>query len=59
MAKIVPMLKTEAEYRSGALDSATEKFGALFARNIQDRFLWVVLHGLIAVIGLGLVVASL
>jgi hypothetical protein len=59
LTKIVPMLKTEMEYSSGAQNAAAEKFGSLFARTIHDRFLWVSLHGLVAVIGLGLMVASL
>lgn len=58
LTKIVPMLKVEAEYSSDAQASAAKRFGSLFARRIRDRFLWVSLHGLVAVIGLGLMVAS-
>ena len=58
LTKIVPMLKTGEAYYDGARDAAAEKFGSLFARRIRDRYLWVSLHSIVAVVGLGLMVVS-
>jgi hypothetical protein len=59
LTKIVPMLKTGYAYENGAQEAAAEKFGSLFARTILDRYLWVSLHGIVTLIGLGLLAASL
>lgn len=61
LTKIVPELKTAAvggEYARGARDAAANAFGPLFAKGIQDRYLWVSLHGMVAAVGIGLVVVS-
>ncbi len=58
LAKIVPMLKTGEAYYEGAKEATAKEFGALFAKRILDRYLWVSLHGIVAVIGLGLMTIS-
>ena len=59
LTKIVPMLKTRDKYDEDAKEAAAEEFGTLFARRILDRYLWVSLHGIIAVAGLWLSVISM
>lgn len=59
LTNIVPMLKTGEAYYDGAQEATAKKFGSLFARTILDRYLWVSLHGLVAVIGLGLMALSI
>ena len=58
LTKIVPMLKTGEAYRDGAQAAAAKEFGPLFAKRILDRYLWVSLHGIVAVIGIGLMAGS-
>jgi hypothetical protein len=59
LTKIVPMLKTGEDYYAGAGDAAVKEFGSLFARRIQNPYLWVSLHGIVAVTGLGLMAVSI
>jgi len=58
LTKIMPMLQTGEAYYESARDAAAEEFGSLFARQVQDRYLWVSLHGIVALVGLGLMVVS-
>jgi hypothetical protein len=61
LTKIMPELKTAAvggDYHRAAQDAAAKAFGPLFARRIHDKYLWVSLHGIIAVIGIVLIVVS-
>jgi len=59
LAEIVRMLKTGDEYKEGANEAAAKKFSNFFARKLSDRYLWVSLHVIVAVIGLGLLRVSL
>lgn len=59
LTKIVPGLKTREAYDDGAQEATARKFGSLFAKRILDRYLWVSLHGFVAVIGFGLMAVSL
>ena len=52
LANIVPMLKTIDAYDEHAQEAASKEF--IFARSIKDRYLWVLLHIIIASIGFGL-----
>ena len=52
LAKIVPELTTEDVYRKDAEDAVSEKYSSL--AKIHERRLWAFLHGIVAVIGLGL-----
>ena len=54
LAKIVPELTTEDVYRTGAEAAASEKYS--FLAKIHERWLWASLHGIVAAIGLGLMV---
>lgn len=51
---IVPRLKTGPEYYRVAEEASTDKYGSLFARRIHERWLWVSIHAVVAVLGLGL-----
>jgi hypothetical protein len=46
------------EYYEAAKCFAAERYTALFAKTIHERWLWVSLHGIIAAIGLGLIVLA-
>ena len=62
LSKIMPELKTAevgSAYAHGAQDAAAKEFGPLFAKRIHDRYLWVSLHGLVAVIGIVIMVISI
>jgi hypothetical protein len=54
LAKNVPELKTEDVYRTGAEAAASKKYSIL--AKIHERWLWASLHGIVAAIGLGLMV---
>lgn len=58
LTRIVPELKTGRDYYGGAEEAAAARYTSLFARTIHERWLWVSLHGLVAVIGLGLMVLA-
>ena len=58
LAKIVPELKAGSLYEKIAKRETRRVFGKLFAEKIEDRYLWVILHGFILVVGLGLMVYS-
>lgn len=58
LKKIVPRLQTGEEYYGDAEDAAAEKYTSLFAKIIHERWLWVSLHGIVAAIGLGLMVLA-
>ena len=59
LTKVVPELETRDTYYKDAEEATAKEFGSLFATRILDRYLWVSLHGLVAVIGLGLIAASI
>ncbi len=59
LANIVRMLKTQDTYKAHATEEASKKFTPLFAKYIKDRYLWVSLHIIIALIGLGLMLVGL
>ena len=56
LAKIVPQLITEDVYRAGAEVAAAEKYPIL--TRIHERWLWASLHGIVAAIGLGLMMLA-
>jgi hypothetical protein len=59
LTKIMPELKTAevgGDYDRAAQDDAAKAFGHLFAKRIHDKYLWVSLHGIVAVIGMVLIV---
>jgi hypothetical protein len=58
LTEIVPGLKMGCEYYEAAQCVATEKYTAIFARKVHERWLWVSLHGIVAAIGLGLIVLA-
>ena len=58
LTQIVPMLKTGEAYYDGAQQATAKEFGSLFAKRIRDRYLWVSLHGIVAVMGLVLIAVS-
>jgi hypothetical protein len=55
---IIPRLKTGDEYYQVARDVATKRYGSLFAKRVHERWLWVALHGTVAVLGLGLMILA-
>jgi hypothetical protein len=59
LTKIVPMLKTGKDYFDGAQKAAAKEFGNFFAKKTEAGYLWVLLHGIIAVIGIGLLAISI
>jgi len=62
LTEIVPELKTAKTGESYALAAkrdTAKKFGTLFAKGIHDRYLWVSLHILIAMIGITLMAMSI
>lgn len=59
LTKIVPMLKPAKDYSDGAREAAAKDFGDLFAKRIEDRYLWVSLHVIVVVMGLALMAVSL
>jgi hypothetical protein len=56
LAMIVPELKTEDVYLTGAEAAASKKYSSL--AKIHERWLWASLHGIVAVIGLGLMLLA-
>jgi len=61
LTKIMPELKMAevgGDYDRAAQDDAAKAFGPLFAKRIHDKYLWVSLHAIIAVIGMVLIVVS-
>jgi uncharacterized membrane protein YiaA len=59
LKKIIPGLKTRFAYRNAAKAYAEKKFGRFFAKSLQDRCLWVILHCIVIFIGLGILISSL
>lgn len=59
LKEIIPGLKTRWEYRDAAKAETEKRFGRFFAKTLRDRYLWVILHGIVVVIGLGLLISSL
>jgi hypothetical protein len=59
LTSIVPMLQPRRDYRYGAREAAAKTFSSFFARTLEDRFLWPIVHGVVAAIGLGLLVISI
>jgi len=55
---IVPRLKTGDEYYRVARSVATKRYGTLFAKIVQERWLWVALHGTVALLGIGLMILA-
>lgn len=58
LKEIVPGLKMGCEYYKAARCAATKEYTAFFARKLHERWLWVSLHGIVAAIGLGLIVLA-
>ena len=56
LAKIVPKLTTECVYRKFAEEAATDEYSYL--AKIHERKLWAFLHGIVAIIGLGIVLLA-
>jgi hypothetical protein len=62
LIKITPELKTAQsgkDYARHAQDAAAKKFGAILARRIDDLYLWVFLHCIVAAIGIMLITVSI
>lgn len=53
-----PMLKMGESYYDAALEATAKEFGPRFVKKVRDRYLYVFLHGLIVVIGFGLMAVS-
>jgi hypothetical protein len=53
LAMIVPELKIEKIYRDSAEAAASKEYSSL--AKIHERWLWASLHGIVAAIGLGLI----
>ena len=58
LKKIVPGLKMGCEYYDAAKCCAAKKYTTFFAKTVHERWLWVSLHGVIAVIGFGLLMLA-
>jgi hypothetical protein len=58
LKKLMPELETRYAYRNSAKADAEKDFGHFFARTLEDRYLWVSLHVIVAVIGLVLLILS-
>jgi hypothetical protein len=58
LKKIVPEFKTGNEYYDDAKDAAAKIYKPFFAKFIHERWLWASLHGMVAAIGLGLMVLA-
>lgn len=59
LTQIVPLLKTRDAYEDEAVKTAEKEIGKILARRIFERHLWVTLHIIVLVIGLGLLLVSL
>jgi hypothetical protein len=59
LKKIMPELETRHAYKNGAEAYAEEQFGHFFAKTLKDRYLWVILHVIVVVIGIVLLILSL
>lgn len=59
LKKIVPGFETRDAYNKDAEAHAADRFGDFFARTVQDRYLWVFLHVIVASVGIVLLVLSL
>lgn len=53
LANIVPELKTEKTYHVGAEAAGSHKYA--FLAKIHEHWLWATLHGIVTLIGLGLI----
>lgn len=58
LKEIVPGLKMGCEYYEAAKCVAAEEYTAIFALKLHERWLWVSLHGIVAALGLGLIVLA-
>jgi len=59
LTKIVPLLKTRDAYEEEAVKTSEKEIGKIFTRRILERHLWVTLHIIVVILGLGLLLASL
>lgn len=59
LKKIVPGLETRHAYKNGAEAAAEKQFGHFFAKTLKDLHLWVMLHVLVAAMGIVLLLLSL
>jgi hypothetical protein len=59
LKKIMPDLKTRHAYKDNAETHAESQFGHFFAKTVKDRYLWVILHVIIAILGAVLLILSL
>jgi hypothetical protein len=61
LSKIVPELKTAevgGDYDRAAQADAAKAFGHFFAKKVHDKYLWVSLHSIVALIGIVIIVVS-
>jgi len=59
LIKIVPLLKSRDAYEKHAENVAAEEVGPILARRIYERHLWVTLHVIVVILGLGLCLISM
>lgn len=57
--KIMPELKTRCDYRDKAKEHVKKKFRPFFTDTLEDRYLWVLLHLFIIIIGAAILILSL
>lgn len=59
LLKTVPLLKSRDAYEKHAENVAAEEVGPILARRIYERHLWVTLHVIVVILGVGLFLISL
>ncbi len=59
LIKIVPLLKARDAYEKCAESVAAEEVGPILARRIYERHLWVTLHVIVVILGVGLFLNSM
>lgn len=59
LIKIVPLLKPRNAYEKHAENIAAQEVGPILARRIYERHLWVALHVIVVILGVGLFLISM
>jgi hypothetical protein len=59
LKKIMPTLETRHTFNEGAEDYAAKRFGKFFTKTLKDRFLWLILHVIVMIIGVIVLIISL
>ncbi len=59
LIRIVPLLKLRDAYEEYAENVAAEELGPILAKRIYERHLWVTLHIIVFIIGLGIFLISM